>query len=75
MLFGINSTSYLIEIVRGEYFNCFTSAIDPRLPVLSLANTRPAFKKSFAIVAIISFTHYLLPLELSFQRGAPPNLL
>ncbi len=30
--FGINSTSNVIEIVRGEaecYFNCFTSAIDP----------------------------------------------
>ncbi len=32
LLFGINSTSNVIEIVRGEaecYFNCFTSAIDP----------------------------------------------
>ncbi len=32
VLFGINSTSKVIEIARGEaecYFNCFTSAIDP----------------------------------------------
>ncbi len=32
VLFGINSTSNVIEIVRGEaecYFNCFASAIDP----------------------------------------------
>ncbi len=43
-----------------------------------LANSRPAFKKSFAIVAILyrSLTISLfLPLELSFQRAAPPNLL
>ncbi len=32
MLFGINNTSNVIEIARGEaecYFNCFMSAIDP----------------------------------------------
>ncbi len=44
--------------------------------MLSLANSRPAFKKSFAIVAILyrSLTiSLLLPLELSFQHAAPPN--
>ncbi len=32
VLFGIYSTSNVIEIIRGKaecYFNCFTSAIDP----------------------------------------------
>ncbi len=51
MLFGINSMSNVIEIVRGEH----------RLPVLSLANSKPAFEKVTCNCSyIISFTHYLL---------------
>ncbi len=59
MLFGINSTSNVIEIVRGEaecYFNCFRVLLIPNstgYPCYHSLIVGQLFKKSLVIVAIL----------------------